>query len=166
MHDKRRNDGHAERQRTNSRRVVSCKFGDERFGLRFARSTVFGHFENFGNRRFAENLFDLCRKRTAYVDTAAGERVTNADGSRHGFAGKRGGVDLACSGKNRAVKRNFFTALDEDCVADLDRFRHNLLVGAVCGGKIGIVRTDVHQLRNRAARACHGKALEQLTDLI
>ena len=144
VHDDRRNDGHAERKRTDGRRVVSGKLCDERFGLRFARGAVFGHLENFGNRRFAEDFFRFCRKRTAYVDTTAGDGVADTDGARHGFTSKQGGIDFACSGKDRAVKRNLFTALDEDRVTDLDRFRRNLLVGAVCGGKIGIVRTDVH----------------------
>ena len=161
----RRQDRKHHRTDHNDRGVDRGKLRDEPLRCRLGGRCVFHQLQNLRDCRVAVGLCHPDRERAAFVDGSAHDLRTHVHRPRHTFSGQRGGVHGRRAGHNHAIERDFLSRLYEDHAV------HRYLIGIVVGDAAVLhhvrhVRTERHQLLQRAAGFAHRHVLKQFAELV
>ena len=145
--------------------VDAGKARDEVLGARLLLAGVFHELEDAAHGRRAEELGGADAQDAGHVDAAGDDLAAHLDVTRHGLAGKGGGVELRGAVDHDAVDRHALAGLDHDDVADLHLIRIDFDNRAVALD-VGVIGGDIHHGGDGLAALAHGVALEQFAHLV
>ncbi len=147
-------------------RVDAREASDEVFGAGLALGSLFHQLEDAIDGGLLVGARRLHHEQAAFVNAAADDWITRADGARHGFAGDGRGVELRAALDHNAVKRHALAGFHHDACAGLHVVGVDLRRRAVGAQQVRVVGGNLHHLGDRAARPVHGVVLEQLAYLV